>query len=519
LKPAAAKQGSSAGKPVLPEAVRAILSKYQIVWDQTLDELSRAGLMGQALTGFHQTLLRRDVTRPRVLPDPARPWASAEDLNFRDAVVKALLDLPASASPPSERLAPPVPTRPAIPFTILRAGVFQLDELWLVDDFGQWADLLHGTSAGGSAGQVFHPRVRWHEDSLVVSQPPRVLQPARLNFRFTSANGLTDREDPSLSAICGWVFYNPLDDALVLCNPDGRLAGELSIQEEQSGFVVSWEKGAGGVEVNLIGNARLKAFAESLVQHDAAPQTRLQDLLKLIDRASERIRPAAARRDASLFGRPLALVSVHLGLELFGKAWTDPYEKPGSTRPGGTGDAALDALRIPVKLGCLHNTEDGLVGYFKSTDFSRIVRTRLSPEAEATETWSSGYIARPEAEAVRVGFTGPERLTLLMDPWGSVQAACGIVPAKTILLPPDELEKTMTRMEASFRVGPVLLQAGRIAMPAPAGEKGRWNFSGPLTGDTPSPVLQSDARFFADNPVFAAEGRLLLVNASEKKEA
>jgi hypothetical protein len=132
-------------------------------------------------------------------------------------------------------------------------------------------------------------------------------------------------------------------------------------------------------------------------------------------------------------------------------------------------------------------------------------------QAEATETWASGYIASPEADAVRVGFVGPETLTLLMDPWGSVQAACGILPAKTILLPPDELEKTMTRMEASFRVGPVLLQAGRIALPAPAGEKGRWNFSGPLTGDTPSPVLQCDTRFFADNPVFAAEGRLLLV--------
>jgi hypothetical protein len=211
----------------------------------------------------------------------------------------------------------------------------------------------------------------------------------------------------------------------------------------------------------------------------------------------------------------LALVSAHLGLELFGKAWTDPYKKPGSTRPEGTGDAALDALRIPVNLGCLHNTEDGLVGYFKSADFGRIVRTRLSREAEGTETWPSGYIAHPEADAVKVGFTGPETLTLLMDPWGSVQAACGIVPAKTILLPPDELEGTMTRMEASFRVGPVLVHAGRIALPAPAGEKGRWNFSGPLTGDTPSPVLQSEPRFFADNPVFAAEGHLLLVNTGE----
>ena len=515
LNPQASADDQSQGKPVFPAVVRQILSNYQIVWDKTLAELSSAGLMGQALTGFHQTLLRRLVTLPRVLPDPARPWARADDLEFRDNVVQALLDTSADGSPAVERLAPPVPTAPEIPFTMLRAGAFQLDELWLVDDFGQWADLLQGTSAGGSAGQVFHPRVRWHDDRFVVSQPPRVLQPVRLNFRFTPGMEHTDGDDPSLSAVCGWMFYNPLDAALVLCDREGRLAGELSIREEQGRFLVHWDAGASGIALDGIRNTRLKAFAQSLVEPTPAQQTRLQDLLKLIDRASQRIRPAAARRDSSLFGRPLALVSADLGFELFGKAWTDPYQKPAATRPETTGDAALDALRIPVNLGCLHNTEDGLVGYFKSADFSRMVPARLPQEVERSEKWLSGYIAQPEADAVRVGFTRPESLTLLMDPWGSVQAACGIVPAKTILLAAGDLERTLGRMEASFRVGPVLLHAGAIAMPAPAGDKGRWNFSGPLTGNSPSAVLQSDPRLFTDKPVFAAEGRLLLVNTGE----
>jgi hypothetical protein len=300
--------------------------------------------------------------------------------------------------------------------------------------------------------------------------------------------------------------------ALVLCDREGRLAGELSIKEERGRFLVGWERGASGINLDGIRNASLKAFAKSLVQPEAAQQTRLHDLLKLIDRASERIRPAAARRDSSLFGRPLALVNAHLGLELFGKAWTDPYQKAGSTRPAGTADAALDALRIPVNLGCLHNMEDGPIGYFKSSDFTRIVPARLPQENERTEQWPSGYMAHPVVDAVRAGFIEPEVLTLLMDPWGSVQAACGIVPAKTILLPPDELEKTLARMGASFRVGPVLLYAGKIAMPTPAGEKGRWNFTSPLTGDAPTPVLQSDPRFFTDKPVFATEGHFLLVN-------
>jgi len=61
-------------------------------------------------------------------------------------------------------------------------------------------------------------------------------------------------------------------------------------------------------------------------------------------------------------------------------------------------------------------------------------------------------------------------------------------------------------------VGPVLLQADRIALPTPAGDKGVWNFSGPMTNQTAAPVIAVDPRHFNDQPVIATEGRLLLLN-------
>jgi hypothetical protein len=99
-----------------------------------------------------------------------------------------------------------------------------------------------------------------------------------------------------------------------------------------------------------------------------------------------------------------------------------------------------------------------------------------------------------------------------MDPWGSVQAACGIVPAKTISLANAELDETAAQMETSFRVGPVLVQADRIALPTPTGDKGVWNFSGPLTNQTAATVAAFDPKHFSDQPVVATEGRLLLLN-------
>ncbi len=498
-------------KSTLPPMVREILSRYEIVWDKTLGELGNAGLMGQSLTGFHQALLRRDVTLPRIDPDATRPWSNTEGYRDLDGKVRPLLEAPKNQGLAGERLAPPAPEPTTGPrpltFSMVRAGALRIDELWLVDDFGQSADLLGKTAAGSeSSGQILHPRIRWHNHQSVFAMPPRILQPVRLNFRFTPVREEPEGHgDPALRPLCGWMFYNPLDQALVLCNRNGELMGHLLIVRDQRGTRISWVAGAGGVAIDKIGNSTLKDFARSLVETTPSPRPRLLDLLTLIDNALARIRPANARRDTVLVGRPLALVKADIGLELFGKAWMDP-NKPAVVREG-TGDATLNNLRVRVNLGYSHSVEDGLVGYFKGNAYNHIVATQLPDELKA-----SAYTKDPAADPLRIGFGAPEQLTLLMDPWGSVQAACGIVPAKSITMGRGELDEIVVRMETSFRIGPVLLQADRIALPTPAVDKGNWHFSGPSTSHTAAAVVAPDPKTFIDQPVFATEGRLLLLN-------
>src|ERR1051326_3409834 len=455
-----------------PPVVREILSRYEIVWDKTLKELDNAGLMGQALTGFHQALLRRDVMLPRVTPDPARPWVEHATFKSLDGETKPLLDVPEKTGVIGDRLAPPslAPSTPGpttIPFSLIRAGALRIDELWLVDDFGQSAGLLGLTAARSkSTGQVFHPRMRWFNDQSVFAMPPRIVQPVRLNFRFTTPKQDPEAEQaqPALRPVCGWIFYNPLDRALVLCDRTGQLLGHLVMVKSQSGTRVSWEAGAGGVAIDEIKNTSLGNFAESLVESAANP--RLLQLLQLIDSSLARIRPSAALRDTVLVGRPLALVNASIGLELFGKAWADPTKSV--VQESGTGDDGLNKLQVRVNLGYAHSIEDGLVGYFKSGAHNRIVATQLPSTLAASD-----YVKDPKTDPLRVGFVESQQVTLLMDPWGSVQAACGLVPAKSISLAHAELDKIIAQMEASFRVGPVLVQPDRIALPPPAGEKGK----------------------------------------------
>lgn len=495
--------------PAFPPKVVDILKDYKVIWDETLKKLGQSGLMGQALSGFHQTLLNRDVTVPRIMPDATHAWIDEKDLRSLENEIRLLLE---GATMGNERLAPPTDEalRPP-PFSTLRTGVFKIDELWLVDDFGQWADLLGGTPAGNtSAGQVFHPRMRWHDDPEYVAMPPRVIQPARLNFRFTSTDA--SDKDP-LSPICGWIFYNPLDHALVVCERSGRLAGELVITKDGNGWRVKWHEVTPGSSLANVGNKCLRDFAAALVQNDKPePNPRLLDLLSLIDHSLQRIRPAAARREAVLFGRPLALINANLGLELFGKAWIDPHKAAPPTRPATTGDAMLDDLLVPANLGCAHNTEDGLIGYFAGGDYNRLIATHLP---KPLDNLRSGYIAQLETDRVSIGFRKPTELTMLMDPWGSVQAACGLVPAKEITLGHAELDKVVSHLETSFRVGPVLLQPDRFALPTPAGDKGEWNLFAPLTGDAAAALAPFDTTYFGEQPVVATEGRLVLLTPEE----
>src|SRR6201988_1955718 len=501
-----------------PPAVIEVLRRYEIVWSETLRQLPRGGLMGQALTGFHQALLRRDITLLPITPDSTRPWLKSDNadtyarLKALETDVRTQLDVPAESAVTGERLAPPTlpsQTPAGVPFSLIRAGAMRIDELWLVDDFGQFADLLGRTPAGSSStGQIFHPRMRWHDDPTVFAMPPRVLQPARLNFRFSAASESSSEpanSEPALNSICGCLFYNPLDQALVLCDRKGELMGHLVIVKDQRGLRINWEAGAGGVAISNVVNPTLKVFAESLIETTPISRPRLLELLNLIDNALDRIRPSSGRRDTILVGRPLALVSASVGLELFGKAWIDPHVAP-AERPG-SGDQSLDALRVRVDFGYAHSVEDGLIGYFKEGAYNRIVVPQLSDKVK-----ESNYIVDSNVHGLRVGFGTPERITLLMDPWGSVQAACRLVPAKTITLAHPELNKTVAQMEASFRVGPVLVPVDRLAVPTPTGNKGTWNFSGPLTNEKAAAVVAVDPRYFSDQPVVAAEGRLLLLN-------
>ncbi len=511
-------------------------------WLAELEKLEQQGIFVQVLNGLHEAMLSRRMALPR--PDPALrdtdPQWNKDGGKLKDKTVSGALEPPAPipgkkggpAGVPLKTPALAPPQRGKLPFALLRSGSMTVDQLWVVDDFGQWADLLFGSPAQGSLGLYVHPALKPPETNASLAGhavlPPRFLQPARLRVALLSAADPTRETTlhPDNSPLCGWVVYNHVDQGLLLYDGDGLLLGELELVEGAGGELsVAWECLADPLPkdgtVAGIGNATLRAFAGSLLATAAAVDQPLADLLDVIDQALPLVRPGGPRAGADsalLAGRPLALVNARLDLRLFGsEAWTDPLEPLPKTANTGCGDPRLDKLALPVRLGCAAHAEDGLVGYY-TWQGGKPSFARLIPFEDFSPRDGGAYVGSQEQDGVKVSFTAPANVTLLFDPRGVVQAASGVVPPAFARVAREHVEHALRHMELSLRVEPVLERGDRRAMPAPAARPGQWYFRGPNDVTASQPVSGFDDRPRYDGQLPAALGGHLILRQDKVKE-
>ena len=500
-------------------------------WKTALTHLQQAQLTMQPLGGFHQRLMGRNVDAPRARPGPAADslWhfslpSDKQNLNLNTTELAALVlasvasggsapgsvQLPPLAAPslaPPDALAPHATASPPepLPASLIRSGVLKIEKLWLVDDFGQYVDLTDPSpGAAMSTSIAVDPRIQTPQATArTAALPPRALQPGKLSFSLLSASDPSTPagESPEDNPICGWVIYNHLDQGLIFYDQLGRIQGELELRQNGS---PEWECLADpGSEVTLddLPNPTLKAFAKALDGPDLAA------LMDVIDQALPLVTPAGPRAGADaalLAGRPLAIVNARVSLELFGdSAWLDPRDKLpkgyapplGSSSAPGTGDAILDALKLPIRLGYSSYAQDSFIGAYSwqtddlsPADFGRLVPfdgfepvTEDGPLKTAEGDFISAQPAGSGASGtssttwpVTVSFKNPRTLTLLIDPRGTVQANAGIFPAQTLQVSRTHLTQPLRNMELSLRIGPVIDRGPRPGLPIPTARAGSW---------------------------------------------
>lgn len=487
--------------------------------DNLVETVDSWDFLSQSFSGF-KTQLASWNPSPTLTP-PATPLAGGS---------QSLADLIGDQAqcPPQPLLSSPGRRIPPSTFEAMRGGQFFFSRLTIVDVFGQTLEIVTDQNASqtsvivGDGLQVTHPIEPLNVAGLV-QLPPRLLQPARLNFQFTPAtNG---------NPILGWVLPNHLDGGLAVYGADGTLYGELSpaIDSNSQPFVFWWaapDSPYATLPALQTAQSQLGGF---LAQLQGAGTGALSDFLRAVDETLWSVDPLGDRGDAFLsvlVGRPLAVVGATISFELQAEAWRDPAWPYTFTTP----DPLFLGYKFPVQLGNLISLRDGLLGYFADGNFGTFNAVHV-PQPGPNDPPLSGYLSQIGPNnwlSLSFAASGPgpaHNLTLVMDPRAAVHAQCGILPTKDVTLLPEWVDNALAAMKATFRTGPILAEERQLIpqgqtepvdsllTPRPAEKNGTWQWrqlqtDGTWTSTALSPV--DDSAVLPDVPPILRDGVLQL---------
>ncbi|MCR9072745.1 MAG: hypothetical protein NXI18_13585 [Alphaproteobacteria bacterium] len=372
----------------------------------------------------------------------------------------------------------------------IRSGCMKLD-LTLVDIFGQKRKVVPSSVTIADSmtlddGSTPVPDITY--------LPPRLAQPGRLLFRFLASDA-TELEEmnvhPATSPICGWLLPNHLSRGLFIYDGQGAGLGSLTLNGAGTGIL--WQ--------STPGNNRTIDQDAATVMQDQQPQLRdlvlalnngtaafFDAFLTAIEQADATIDPQQSASDndlAALIQRPLAVVQASLALDLqgdpqFNQSWA--VLSLAGQSPLAETDNAFTKVQFPAILGDLRNLDDGLVGYFTQgnsgydwSNFYAMGAQTATPQGVQGPTQNTLTLTAPPACSDSLS-TVTETVLMLLDPRVAVHATTGILPTKSIRIPPDMYADTLRTLETTFLTTPVLQGGAGMALPLPTEAGYQWSW-------------------------------------------
>lgn len=471
----------------------------------------------QALTGFTDQLGTRDLRafrRPNpgdttmTMPPPPVPPPPV----YSVADLAGYTDAGADGSLPA-RYRGAVTSVPYLsyggisqPFHGVRQGQMWLTSLLLYDKFGRGFRVLDADPQKSGAFDyetfpvVIDAAMQPTESvntavSSVVQLPPRLVQPARLDFDLLDASDDAKvlGRDAGADPICAWVLPNHLDQSLLLFAPDGSALGEYRLVESAPGTKTGRWDAPPHSDVKTPDDLAAKAphLAAMLQTSALTGEFAFDALLEVIDTTLWSTDPVGARRDQTLsvlVGRPLALVRAGLAIELAGP----PLSDSGWGATFATAEPDFVTQPFAVRLGDLATRDDGVIGYF-SSDYGVFSSVATPHESDAQAYVVPIGSKRPDGTANYLSLApdgGLVPLTLLVDPRAGMHATTGVLPVKRVDLPAAAVQSALRALEVTFRIAPALTfvqpspavgdsppaYAQSIVLPVPAKRTGTWSF-------------------------------------------
>lgn len=425
--------------------------------------------LSQTLGGFNDALLMHKVTRQTPISDPIgfEDYRAFSEQEVRQAVGRRMIRAP----------------QPLDDFNPIRAGAMKLLRLRLIDNFG----VVHDVNVDNIT-TTQQLRLEGHSDW--VAMPPRLTQPARINFRWLAAEeGIEETNShPATTPICGWLLPNNLDDSLAVYDRTGRALGSLyALEDFHNTALAQWCSAPGREPVVTIDHLPDPQLRKVITYIQGKGKDFVGNFLSAIDSALEGIDPESHtqhRSQALLMGRPIAVVRASVNLQLLGlpaidQSWNafrqDLHRSQHDTNELTRDTNEFTKVRFPIRIGEYHQLNDGLVGYWEE-QAGQISGPFYAAQSEPNEsddivTYHGEPICIEQAIA-----DPPHYLTMLVDPRGVVHATSGILPTKAISIPAEQYREALSNIEITFFSAPILSEANELDLPLPREAGYLWSW-------------------------------------------
>ncbi|MGY3090537.1 hypothetical protein ACVWYF_003592 [Hymenobacter sp. UYAg731] len=425
-------------------------------------ELSTSNYLSQSLGGFNAALLQMHETMQLPVDDP---------VSFTES--QAITALAAKLIGRENKRAP----LPLNQFNPIKTGTIRINQLGVIDNFGQVVNMPIRTT-----DVLFSHSFTAVPQGKEAFLPPRIVQPARLNFRWVSAaNSAASQANAdacqNAGPVCGWLVPNNLDVSLLVYDADGYILGLIRQNKFAGGRpMAEWASAPGNLilaDANQIPNTHLRVIVGKLIG-----KNNFADFIELLDNTLQQIDPEnfAQHLDlAMLVGRPIAVVKASVSLEVKGmpainQGW-DYFNADLGSNSRETN--SWENVKFPVLIGEPGILNDGVLGFWDEDESANVFQS-VYPE-----NINNGYFVAHQdgAHTFSLSITDkPKTLTLLMDPRGEAHATTGILPAKSISIPVGQFKPALARMNVSFFTRPILMAADGItvSLPEEAGYSWSW---------------------------------------------
>ncbi len=465
-----------AGRSILnPSVGRLLNERLGDIPKELADRLAKApeAMMVLPLGGFHDQLLMQRQEPQIAIVDPI---GLPEQRDFTRRVRAAVGSLH------------PTTPMPDNPFHPIRSGDLLIERLRVIDSFGRSETWQPNGVLTARAMRNDGP-ARDH-----AALPVRFAQAGRLDFRWLSAahDDIETNAHPATSPVCGWLLPNELDGEVAVYGRTGHMLGSVAsggVWEPAPGEAVaprSWR------EISDVSLRRVVRWMTLPSQTDA-----IGTFLEMLDAALEQIDPKDAAQHqarALLIGRPIAVVRARLNLSIQHPAALDQSMNALRARiAGGAEDShGIGDVEIPVRLGEHDQLNDGLCGYWIEDGAGFRDETFYTPHGMDTDASHERMKIpgdQPLAFPIRLTPDGPaQTVTMLIDPRGVVHATCGVLPTKSIAVPPDHYARQAAELRTTFQISPILTPPDDVALPLPSEPGYSWSWierSGGAWQETP----------------------------------